>query len=177
MSVRSGRVRFGILVLLGLAFILGNVVNALRSGTSATAQEPLAEPPADQTYIGTKQCAACHLNQYLAWKKTKHSKAFEILPAKYKTDSTCLKCHTTGHGQPTGYKDATTAALEGTSCEACHGPGSKHGEIAKTFAGKKLTDEQEKYVRSTIPLVLPGNACIECHLTKAHKKHPPYDKE
>lgn len=176
MSVRSWRVRFGFVALLGVAFLLGNAVHTLRSGTFATAQEPLPKPPEGQTFMGSKQCASCHLDQYLAWKKTKHAKAFEILPAKYRADTSCLKCHTTGHGEPTGYKDASTAALAGTSCEACHGPGSKHGEIAKGLANQKLTKEQEAYVRSTIPLTLPGNACIQCHETKAHKKHPPYDK-
>jgi len=175
-NVRTGRVRFGFLVLLGLAFVLGNAVNSFRSGTLATAQEPLPKPPEDQTFIGSKQCSACHLDQYLAWRKTKHAKSFEILPAKYQTDASCLACHSTGHGQPTGYKDASTAALAGTSCEACHGPGSKHGEIAKGFGNQKLTKEQELYVRSTIHLVLPDNACIKCHIGQTHKKHPPYDK-
>lgn len=176
MSERSRRVRFGVLVIVGLVFVGSIVISALRSDSSVLAQDPLAKPPEDQTYAGSKQCAACHLDQYLAWKKTKHSKAFDVLPAKYHTDSSCLKCHSTGHGQPTGYKDASTAALVGASCEACHGPGSKHGEIAKQFAGKKLSKEQELYVRSTIPLILPGNACVQCHQSKAHKKHPPYDK-
>jgi hypothetical protein len=161
---------------LGLVFFLGNAFHTLRSGTLATAQEPLAKPPGDQTYVGSNQCASCHFDQYLAWKKTKHSKSFELLPAKYRTDSSCLKCHSTGHGQPTGYQGPSTAALAGTSCEACHGPGSKHGEIAKEFANKKLSKEQEAYVRSTIPLVLPVNTCTECHVSEAHKEHPPYDR-
>ena len=176
MSERSRCVRFGVLFIVGLVFLGSIVISAVRSGASAMAQEPLAKPPEGQTYTGSKQCASCHLDQFLAWKGTKHSKAFDILPAKYHTDASCLKCHSTGFGQPTGYKDASTAALAGTSCEACHGPGSKHGEIAKEFANKKLNKEQELYVRSTIYKVLPANVCIECHDSKAHKKHPPYDK-
>lgn len=173
---RSRRVRLGVSFVVGLVFVGSIVISALRSDMSAMGQEPLAKPPKDQTYIGSKQCAACHLDQFLVWKGTKHAKSFDILPAKYQTDSSCLKCHSTGHGEPTGYKDVSTAALAGTSCEACHGPGNKHAEIAKQFANQKLSKEQELYVRSTIPLVLEGNACIQCHQSKAHKKHPPYDK-
>jgi hypothetical protein len=112
----------------------------------------------------------------MTWRQTKHAKAFEILPAKYQADASCLKCHATGHGQPNGFKDASTADLKGATCEACHGPGSKHGEIAKTFAGKKLSEKEDAYVRSTIHLMLPKNVCVDCHLTRAHKEHPKYDK-
>jgi hypothetical protein len=118
----------------------------------------------------------------MTWKKTKHATdAFAKLPAKYKTDASCLICHSTGFGAATGFKDeATTANLAGTSCEACHGPGSKHAEIAKPFMNKKPTAEQEKEIRGSIYKVLPDNVCIRCHATQVHdlpKKHPAYDKE
>lgn len=141
------------------------------------AQKPLAEPPKGQTYIGAKQCSSCHFDQFLTWRQTKHAKGFDILPEKYKTDASCLKCHTTGHGQETGFKDlATTSGLVGASCESCHGPGSKHAEIAKGFGTKKLSMEEKAFVSSTIYKMLPKNVCVDCHLTRAHKKHPPYDK-
>ena len=135
-------------------------------------------PPAGQTYIGMKNCSACHFEQFVIWKKDKHTKAFEILPEKYKTDAACLKCHTTGHGDPTGFKTAADTHLAGTTCEACHGPGSKHQEICKTFAtAKKLSPEQETLARDSIYKLLPSNACITCHSSKAHKAHMDYDKE
>jgi hypothetical protein len=167
-------ISFGVCVLIGACLMLtGRVAAVAYQG----AQQPLAEPPKDQTFTGAKQCAACHFDQFLAWRQTKHAKGFEILPAKYKTDASCLKCHTTGHGAATGFKTlATTPELVGTSCEACHGPGSKHGEIAKGFGTKKLTAEETAYVRSTIHKVLPGNACTGCHTPQGHKKHPPYTK-
>jgi hypothetical protein len=138
---------------------------------------PLEKPPEDQTYIGSKQCSACHFDQYMTWRQTKHAKATEILPARYKEDASCLECHSTGFGKPTGFKDATSLGLEGTSCEACHGPGSKHAEIAKAFADKKLTEEQSLYVRSTIYKLLPDNSCVKCHKSKGHVPHPDFDKE
>src|SRR5688572_18880510 len=122
------------LVLLGL--LIGSA-NLLENRAATVAQQPLEKPPEDQTYMGVKQCAACHFDQFLDWKTTKHAKAFDVLPAKYKTNTECLKCHTTGHGEESGYKDKKTPDLVGASCESCHGPGSKHGEIAKSFGDKK----------------------------------------
>lgn len=130
-------------------------------------QEPA--PPADQQYIGVKQCASCHFDQFMKWKTTKHATTFELLPAQYQSDATCLKCHTTGFGEPSGFKTAAESAdLKGTSCESCHGPGSKHAEISKQFANQKLSAEQEKAVRDSIWLVSPGNACIACHKVQGH---------
>jgi hypothetical protein len=158
------------------AMILRN--NSTDAAQKAAAQKtgPLAEPPANQTYIGAKQCSACHFDQYLTWRQTKHAKGFEILPAKYKADASCLKCHSTAFGEATGFQGAKTPDLAGTSCEACHGPGSKHAEIAKGFGTKKLSKEEDAYVRSTTHKIRPGNACAVCHLAQGHKQHPPYDK-
>lgn len=143
----------------------------------AQAPQPLAKPPEGQTFVGSKECSSCHFDQYLTWRKTKHSKAFEILPAKYHNDASCLKCHATGHGEETGFKSLTaTSGLVGASCESCHGPGSKHVEIAKSYGQKKLTEQEQAYVSSTIWLMQEKNVCVECHLTRAHKPHPPYDK-
>lgn len=125
--------------------------------------------PEGQSYIGVKKCASCHFQQYMTWAKTKHAKTFDLLPANYQTDATCIKCHTTGHGEPTGFKDkATTPNLVGTSCEKCHGPGSKHEEICKAFGKEKLAPAQEEQARGSIYLMLPKNICVECHKAEGH---------
>ena len=159
-------------LILVVAFVL---LVAIRE--PSIAQQPLAQPPADQTFIGNKECAACHFDQFMVWRTTPHAKAFDVMPAKYRTDGSCLKCHATGFGQPTGFKSLEqTPNLVANGCENCHGPGSKHAEIAKSFGQKKLSEEEQKYVRSTIHRMLPKNVCVECHLATSHKKHPPYDK-
>jgi hypothetical protein len=143
----------------------------------AQGPKKLDKPPAGQTFIGSKECASCHFDQFLSWRDTKHAKAFDMLPAKYQDDKTCLKCHTTGHGEASGFvSKAQTPALVGASCESCHGPGSKHAEIAKSYGKKKLAKDEEEYVRSTIHLMQPKNVCVDCHLSRAHKKHPTYEK-
>ncbi len=139
--------------------------------------KPLDKPPSDQTYVGEKVCTSCHFDQNLTWRKSKHAKGFEILPEKYKSDNSCLKCHTTGFGEATGFKSLeTTPGLVGTSCEACHGPGSKHVEMGKQFTGKELNDAQKKFVASSIYKMQPKNVCVSCHMVQSHKKHPDYAK-
>jgi hypothetical protein len=167
-----------LVVALFSAFVIPSLLT--HSDSSAAAQKgtaPLEKPPEGQTFIGAKQCSACHFDQYLKWRQTKHAKAFDIMPAKYKTDASCLKCHTTGFGEKTGYQGAKTPDLAGTSCEACHGPGSKHAEIAKSFGMKKLTKDEEAYVRSTTHKILPGNSCVTCHVAQSHKEHPKFEKK
>jgi len=160
---RSLSVMFGV----GLSLLVAGSV--LLGPLSAVVQ---ADPPADQQYTGTKRCASCHFEQYMAYKKTGHSKAFETLTAKYQADANCLKCHTTGFGEASGFKaDAADAALAGVGCESCHGPGSKHEEIAQQFKNvKDLSPEQEEAVNGSIWKMLPRNVCIECHNVQAHKK-------
>lgn len=127
-------------------------------------------PPEGQTYIGAKRCASCHFEAFLSWKKTAHAKAFEVLTPKYQKDEKCLKCHTTGLGEPTGYKDGLMV-LAGVTCETCHGPGSKHEEVSQPFTTvKNLPPAQEKLVRDSIWRNLPRNVCIECHVVQGHKE-------
>ena len=45
----------------------------------------------------------------------------------------------------------------------------KHAEIAKTFGKKKLSEDEQKYVKSTIYLMQPKNACVDCHAKPKHR--------
>ncbi len=171
-------------VSVGLALVLalgayGILVQSAWSQPPAAPAGPVVTPPADQTYAGAKACAACHFKQYMSWKKTKHfTEAFPKLPAKYKTDASCLACHSTGFGTASGFKDeASTPNLTGTTCEACHGPGSAHVAAAKPFANTKPTPAQTAAIQGTIYKVMPQNVCVRCHVDQVHKQHPAYDKE
>lgn len=169
---------FGLpMAVLLLVLIRQSTVAQQPAARQPAAGQQEAAPPANQTFVGTKECAACHFEQFMSWRETPHAKAFDKLPAKYRTDATCLKCHTTGHGEPSGFKSVqATPALVGNSCEGCHGPGSEHTKVAKAFGQKKLTPQEEAQVRDTIYLMKPKNVCAGCHLAVGHKQHPPYDK-
>jgi hypothetical protein len=162
-----------------LIILAGIVLVAVLSGTdSISVTKANAAPPSGQKYVGTKVCASCHFEQYMTWKKSKHALSFESLPAKYKADATCLKCHSTGYGQPNGFKDLkSTPQLAGNTCENCHGPGSEHTKIAQQFTNKKtLSDDEKKQVKESIWKVQPTNVCAACHMAVTHKAHDQYDK-
>ncbi len=167
---RSARTALAVMVVMILSGVLVAATVAVRSATGQAVPQQAAEPapPEGQTYTGVKDCASCHFKQYLAWKKTGHSKSFDLLPQQYQANPACLKCHTTGFGEPTGYKGPTDVNLQGTTCEVCHGPGSNHSEVCKGFGKEKLTPEQERIARDTIWLMIPKNVCVECHAVQGH---------
>lgn len=156
---------------LGLLVLFSPISSTpLGAAEAGAAAEPEPAPPEGQEYTGAKRCASCHFEQYMQWSKTPHAKALQLLPAKYAKDPKCLECHTTGFGEPSGFKDAaTSAALAGVSCEACHGPGSVHEEVSKPFAQKKtLTPDEEKLLRDSIWKNPPQNVCLGCHTVQKH---------
>ncbi len=175
--------RGAVVVILGWAvWMLGVTPHSAPAQPPEEQAAPEPAPPTGQTYVGVKRCSSCHFKQYTAWKKTKHATAFTEMPTKYQADPECMKCHVTAYGHEGGYAAGATPDLLqnllGVTCEACHGPGSKHEEACKPFLNvKKLSPEQEKIARDSIYKVLPGNICARCHLTQGHHEHPKYEKQ
>lgn len=139
------------------------------------------------SYVGLKTCRRCHPKQHKTWKTTKMAKAFEVLkprisseskvkqkfgPQKdYTKDAKCLECHTTGFGMPGGYKipesgDSKSAERarenEGTTCEACHGPGSKYIAIMKDAITKKRKYTLDKLYEAG-HYKADVKSCTSCH--------------
>jgi hypothetical protein len=114
----------------------------------------------DATYVPGKKCKMCHIKVHKAQAETPHAKSLEnLIDAGEETNPECLPCHTTGYGKPGGFVDAaSTEDLAGTTCQACHGPGSNHIEKG---------DKEQK--RQTIERT-PKDACTKCH--KTHEAHP-----
>lgn len=131
-----------------------------------------AGPPKDAKYIGVRKCKLCHPLQHRTWKKNqeKHIKAFaafDTLPAPYKDtakkDPNCIRCHVTGYGKPGGFKSIEeTPKMAGVQCEACHGPGSAHKDIAFD------DPDDAEAIRASINRV-PTN-CADCHLPHVSRK-------
>ncbi len=119
--------------------------------------------PAEAKYVGTNKCRLCHLKEHRTWKATKHATNFDALKGDEVKNPDCLKCHTTGYGQPGGFVSVeATPGLKGTGCEGCHGPASEHVKAAK--ASPKFPGENKKINK------VPQNACIQCHNPHVNQK-------
>lgn len=105
-------------------------------------------------YVGSQACASCHAEEYMTWSRTGHAKAYDTLKRKnVHMDPACLKCHTVGLGEKTGFKrNKPLKHLEGVGCESCHGPGSNH--IASRSSGKQSFYRMRP---------LSESDCIQCH--------------
>jgi hypothetical protein len=68
------------------------------------------------------------------------------------------------------------AREQGVSCEACHGPGSGHAELALRFVSEQITEDGLRRLRERIHRH-DMLRCVNCHTSKAHKKHPPFDRD
>jgi hypothetical protein len=128
-------------------------------------------------YVGAKKCKMCHIKQYKAWEKTTMADSFENLKPGVKADAKkkasldadkdythdagCLKCHTTGYGQPGGFTSIEeTPKLAGVQCESCHGPGSEYKNLMKKNKEYKLDEAKAQ------GLIRPEDdeaGCMVCH--------------
>jgi hypothetical protein len=85
-------------------------------------------------YLGAKVCSRCHSDISDRFQKSPHRTAFERI-RNVDDRKSCLKCHTTGYGDFSGYGSEEAVSkkveLEGVRCEACHGPGTAHSRDGK----------------------------------------------
>jgi 2',3'-cyclic-nucleotide 2'-phosphodiesterase (5'-nucleotidase family) len=119
---------------------------------------PLAQPLAmfkeerdtENMYVGPEMCQECHMDEYIHWKNTYHSVAYNRLFAvnRYYFPN-CYGCHVTGAGQDSGFIGIDKKSpMAHVSCEACHGPGGRH-------TGDPRKDNIRGKVRKEI--------CAACH--------------
>lgn len=98
-------------------------------------------------YLGMQVCGRCHSSITRKFLATRHYNAYERVSERDDRES-CLKCHTTGYGEYSGYGSKEAAdrgiLLKGITCEACHGPGSGHSRDGR-------------YVETA------RNSCLRCH--------------
>lgn len=145
---------------------------------ASTPDQNSTDASVEQAFVGTNQCFVCHRPQTNTWSETSHAQAFTHLPERYRTDSTCLKCHVTGFGHAGGYVAGTEKDLLMVGCESCHGPGARHVDAAQRFVLASTPDEEakiEKEMRESVVKTPTNDVCIACHTTQAHGSHPPYE--
>ena len=110
-----------------------------------------AKDEAKLKFVGAAKCKMCHnmksSGKYFDdWIDKKHAQAFYLLKGDEQKNPDCLKCHTTGYGEPGGFtvdklpvpfakfEDMKKSSeiskyvkgMFSVQCEMCHGPGEKH---------------------------------------------------
>lgn len=85
-------------------------------------------------------------------------KLADVWPApEYDFVQNCAGCHTTGLNiERSRWED------EGVWCEACHGPGSIHAELADD-AGSHPSDKERAEIHAAIVLSPDAQVCGQCH--------------
>ena len=82
----------------------------------------------------------------------------EAWPApEYDFTNNCAGCHVTGLDL-----DRSRWQDEGVQCEACHGPGSIHKDLAKK-AGNNPSDEEALAIHGAVVLSPDAQICGQCH--------------
>ncbi len=146
------------------------------------------------SYVGTKKCKMCHLDQFKSWSTTRMALAYDLLKAGVKADekkkagldpkkdytnsSECLPCHVTGYGKPGGFTSIDkTPELAGVSCEMCHGAGSEYTkEQFMSLKNKEYSRAEVLKVGLVSPVT--GDRCTSlCHNAKSpfYDKNKPFD--
>jgi len=153
---------FSLLVLIGCIKPqqgLDETTGETAPATLRSSKSPLA-PPGDASYVGADACRKCHVEQYESWQNSAHNRSLEILVDTGKQHRPeCLRCHTTGFGEASGFVDAdSTPLMAAVTCEACHGPGSRHVEAQE----RNLGDEPE-YGNVNCAECQHTRICILCH--------------
>lgn len=106
-----------------------------------SAHTPVLEE--EPRFVGALGCQSCHGVDsgdriYGMWRSSTHARAYATLGtdrAKVIASENgitgnpqeaieCLRCHTTGAGEPPGRFEASFDPAQGVQCESCHGPGS-----------------------------------------------------
>jgi PKD repeat protein len=113
-------------------------VKASDFATTATVTNPFGAMSASfrlsqtNSFAGSGACAGCHGDKYTEYQGTGHATALSLIMDANgnftgHANASCVKCHTVGYGQPTGFTNlATTPQLANVGCENCHGPAGWH---------------------------------------------------
>ena len=113
---------------------------------------------ANLAYVGSEKCMGCHAQEFMKWRTTPHSHAFDALekvakrPGLRNFDPECVQCHVVGFGYQTGYRDeGRTPAMRHVGCESCHGPGSGHVAEPKNKRFLELMSRWKKDPKDRLP--------------------------
>jgi len=86
----------------------------------------------------------------------------------YDWDQSCAYCHTTGLNL-----ERVRWEEDGVQCEACHGPGEEHADLASD-AGRNPSEEELIEVRAAINPAIDPQTCGQCHAEGVGVDSHPY---
>jgi hypothetical protein len=75
----------------------------------------------------------------------------------------CVSCHVTGYGKPSGATVTHNEGLVDVGCESCHGPGSFH------------VQDRDADEAKNVKLDVPESLCVQCH-NEEHSDQFAYEK-
>ncbi len=132
---------------------MSGIVDKYKNGLKDFWADEVLKEITTPVYSSAKSCAECHESEYEKWQNTTHSFALQTLKQKKSDyDPECLTCHTTGFQQYNGFWNyERTPKMGDVQCEACHGGGIKHINMADGI----------KSGRDFPPLEL--SVCTRCH--------------
>ena len=152
---------------------LREIAHAGKGGDLPQMEKPAVKLESGPKYTGAMVCGKCHQgsmmgHQYSLWRNSRHARAFAVLGTekglKIARDqgidnpqkaSQCLKCHSTGYGNPPGRFLKSFDIAQGVQCESCHGPGSEYSPEAV------MTDPIASHEAGL--LKVNRETCLKCH--------------
>ena len=114
------------------------------------------------TFVGAHSCKDCHEKAYKTWRRSGHANTMDHLTSSKENELRCLFCHST---------DAQTKLSEyqheNVQCEACHGPGSTHVQMARQNRSTKANPGGLQVFKKSV--------CQSCHDSSRSPSLRPFD--
>jgi hypothetical protein len=120
------------------------------------APQAIKRHTSDYAEHGSESCAACHPQEFAAWRQSGHNRAWNTLVERESQfDAACQRCHTTGFGAG-GFESVSLSPKHvAVQCESCHGPSGGH--LHQTETRTPLTARDQ---------------CVHCH---DHENSPQFE--
>jgi hypothetical protein len=163
--------------------------NYAATSSPATAATQSAAPADPHLVLGNESCVKCHAPEIQVWKQTPHARTFNELHRRpeakqiaaklglssIKNEARCVACHYTQQAKAGGH----VHAIEGVSCESCHGAAKDWLDLHHDYGGEGITrltespeHRRQRIARSvTAGMRNPCNvysvaqSCLRCHTT------------
>jgi len=165
--------------------------NLVSAGAPSLSSAGAAAKPCDpRAVIGSQTCIKCHEGEVVVWKSTPHHRTFDELHRRPKAkeiaaklgirsikhDGRCVDCHYT---QQVDASTGNVHAIEGVSCESCHGAAKNYLDVHHNYGGEHVTRAMESPqhrterlrrsvalgMRNPVNVYLVAQSCLRCHTT------------